>query len=200
MNRPSAAILAGGCATRFDGRDKGALIVEGRTILERQLDTFAPLVDEVLLVGGRPRLVQSRPEIRAVADIVPGSGPLGGLHTALTEARADVVFVAACDMPFLTVPFVEYLCSLAGTAPIVAPQTGDMFHPLCAVYSRACLDISARLLAERRLAMRALLSAVPTRAVTEMEMSRFGAPSRLLANVNTPAEYANLEALQDHQR
>jgi molybdopterin-guanine dinucleotide biosynthesis protein A len=199
MSRPSAAILAGGRATRFNGRDKSGLMVDGRTILERQIDTLAPLAGEVLIVGA-PHVVPSRPEIRAVADIVPGSGPLGGIHAALTEARAEVVFVAACDMPFLTGPFVEYLCSLADTAPIVVPRTEERLHPLCAVYSRACLDVAARLLAERRLAMRALLSAVPTREVTEMEMSRFGTPSRLLANVNTPAEYANLEALQDHRR
>ncbi len=33
----TAAILAGGQATRFGGRDKSALIVEGRSILERQI-------------------------------------------------------------------------------------------------------------------------------------------------------------------
>ena len=38
----SAAILAGGDARRFGGRDKSALVVDGRTILERQI---AELVD-----------------------------------------------------------------------------------------------------------------------------------------------------------
>jgi len=32
----SAAILAGGRASRFDGRDKSALVVGGRTIFERE--------------------------------------------------------------------------------------------------------------------------------------------------------------------
>jgi hypothetical protein len=31
------------------------------------------------------------------------------------------------------------------------------------------------------------------------ELARFGASDRLLANVNTPAEYASLEALQGHK-
>ena len=34
---PSAAILAGGRATRFGGRDKSTLIVDGRPILEQQM-------------------------------------------------------------------------------------------------------------------------------------------------------------------
>ena len=49
------------------------------------------------------------------------------------------------------------------------------------------------------LAMRDLIESVPVRVVTSGEIRRFGAPSRLLANVNTLAEYADLEALQDHQ-
>jgi molybdopterin-guanine dinucleotide biosynthesis protein A len=34
---PSAAILAGGRASRFGGRDKSALVVEGQPILDRPL-------------------------------------------------------------------------------------------------------------------------------------------------------------------
>jgi molybdopterin-guanine dinucleotide biosynthesis protein A len=130
---------------------------------------------------------------------VPGCGPLGGVHAALTAARGDAVFVVACDMPYVTTALAEYLLSLAGTADVVVPRTERGYHPLCAVYARACLQPAAERLAERRLALHQLLAAVKTRVVTEEEMSRFGAPSRLLANVNTPAEYVSLEALQSHK-
>jgi molybdenum cofactor guanylyltransferase len=204
----SLAILAGGQATRFGGRDKSALIVGGATILERQLAELGPLATDVLIVaapGGaageaRQAVVHRRhPGVREIADIVPGSGPLGGIHAALTDARGDAVLVIACDMPYVTAPFAEYLFSLAGGASIVVPRTDRRDHPLCAVYTRACVDAAARLLAERRLAVRELLAAVPTRVVSTEEIVRFGAPSRLLANVNTPAEYAGVEALQDHK-
>ncbi len=35
--------------------------------------------------------------------------------------------------------------------------------------------------------------------VTAEDIARFGDPHQLLANVNTPAEYAGLEALQGHK-
>jgi molybdopterin-guanine dinucleotide biosynthesis protein A len=38
---PSAAIAAGGQARRFGGRDKSGLLVEGRSILDRQLGTLS---------------------------------------------------------------------------------------------------------------------------------------------------------------
>ena len=43
----SAAILAGGRARRFGGRDKSALLVGGRTILERQIDALDGVVDRI---------------------------------------------------------------------------------------------------------------------------------------------------------
>jgi molybdenum cofactor guanylyltransferase len=208
MSHFSVAILAGGRATRFGGRDKSTLIVDGRSILARQLGELSPLADDVMIIGACGGLHSSEatvarpdghPTPRAVADIVPGSGPLGGVHAALSAARHDVVLVVACDMPFVTARFASYLLSLAGSAAIVVPRSADGYHPLCAVYSRGCLEPAAQLLAEGRLAIRGLFAMVPTRVVTDEEICRFGAPSRLLANVNTPAEYAGLEALQDHK-
>src|SRR4051794_7683153 len=216
----SAAILAGGRATRFGGRDKSALVVDGRPIVERQVAELLTIVDDIMLVGARSD--GARPDgaradgarafqasdlaafhasdhYRAIADIVPGCGPLGGLHAALTGMRGDRVFVVACDMPYVDAAFAEYLLSLAADAAVVVPQTDRGYHPLCAVYTRVCLEPLAARLAQRRLALRDLFADVPTRIVTIAEMSRFGAPSRLLANVNTPDEYAGLDALQSHK-
>ena len=221
MSHVSVAILAGGRATRFDGRDKSALVVGGRTILDRQLEAFRALTDDILIVGGHARLrcsssfgsaehvaraddvhAGARPfqaSVREIADIVPGCGPLGGLHAALTAARGDAVFVVACDMPYVTAPLADYLFSLAGDAQIVIPWTERGYHPLCAVYTRACLGPVAARLANQQLAMRELMRDVSVRVVTDSEIGRYGATSRLLANVNTPAEYADLEALQGHK-
>jgi molybdopterin-guanine dinucleotide biosynthesis protein A len=192
MSHPtrSGAILAGGQATRFGGRDKSALLVDGREILERQIAALAPAVDDVLIVGG-PRAT--------IHDIVPGCGPLGGLHAALTAARGGAVLLVACDMPYLSTPLVAYLLSLATEADVVVPQSERGYHPLCAVYTRACLDPVAARLADRRLKMRELVDSMRTRVVPVDEIRRFGDPDRLLANVNTPADYAGLEALQGHK-
>ena len=192
----SAAILAGGRATRFGGRDKSALIVDGRTILDRQLAALTPLTDDVMIVGGG---VAAPLPHRHVADAVPGCGPLGGLHAALTAARGDTLFLAACDMPYLTTAFVEYLFSLADGVDAVVPQSERGYHPLCAVYTRACLDAAAARLAAGRLRMRELVDNVRTRTVRIDDIRRFGDPDRLLANVNTPADFAGLEALQGHK-
>src|SRR5205809_4806246 len=101
----SAAILAGGRATRFGGRDKSALVVDGRPIVERQVAELLTIVDDIMLVGARAdgaraegarafqasdlAAFRASDHYRAILDIVPGCGPLGGLHAALTEMRGD---------------------------------------------------------------------------------------------------------------
>ena len=146
----SVAILAGGHARRFGGRDKSALVVDGRTILERQISELSTVTPDVRV-------------IRREDDLVPGCGPLGD-------------------------------------ADAVVPRTDRGYHPLCAVYGRACLPAVERRLAERRLKMLDLLHDLRVREVTADELGRFGDCDRLLANVNTPAEYASLEALQGHKK
>ena len=195
----SAAILAGGLATRLGGCDKSALLVDGRAILDRQIDALTPLVEDLMIVGHSVNVAHLIPGARVIADIVPGCGPLGGLHAALTSARGDVLFLVACDMPYVSSAFVEHLLSLAGEADAIVPQTERGYHPLCAVYTRACLEPAAAQLADRRLKMLDLLDRVRVRVVPLEEIRRFGAPDRLLANVNTPADYAGLETLQGHK-
>ena len=191
----SAAILAGGRAVRFGGRDKGSLSIDGRTIFDRQIGELSQVAEEILVVGD----AVPRSGVRAVADLVPGCGPLGGVHTALTEARGDVTLVVGCDMPFVTAGFLAHLASLCKHADAVVPQTEGGYHPLCAAYSRGCLEPVARRLAAGLLKMTDLFADVRVRVVTLNEVAVFGDPGQLLANVNSPADYDRIEALHSQE-
>lgn len=179
----SAAILAGGKARRYGGVEKGSLVVEGRSIRDRQLDALTAITTHVLVIGGD-----------AIPDRVPACGPLGGLYTALLEGNTDATLVLGCDMPYVTAPLLGHLCALAAGADIVVPHTDRGYHPLCAVYTRACLDPIARRLASGHLKMTDLFDDVRVRAVGAEELQAFGDPHRLLANVNSPADHRELEA------
>jgi molybdopterin-guanine dinucleotide biosynthesis protein A len=193
----SAAILVGGRARRFDGRDKSALIVGGRAILDRQLDQLRQITDDILLIGGGAGgRVQN---VRVVPDRAPDCGPLGGLDAALAAARDDRLVLLACDMPFVSAPFLAYLLRLTENADAVVPRTQRGYHPLCAAYSRMCQASIARRLAERRLKMLDFLEDVQVHAVNSDDIERFGDGERMLTNVNTPDELHNVAALLSHE-
>lgn len=194
----SAAILAGGHARRFGGRDKSRLVVEGATILDRQIAVLGQLSDDVMLVGAAGNASPAA-LARPVADRIAGKGPLGGLDAALAAARYPAVILVACDMPFLRADFLEYLASFAPAADAVVPRTERGYHPLCAVYTRACHPFVERALSAGRLRMIDLLDEVSVRDVGVDEIERFGPRAELLANVNSPAEFEELGALPGHK-
>lgn len=194
----SAAILTGGRATRFGGRDKGALAIGGRTIQARQLAALAAIADDILIVGSRDRSAADD-GLRYVADVHPGCGPLAGIEAALDGARHDLVAIVACDMPGLTAPLLAYLVAQASEADVVVPRTESGYHPLCAIYRRTCLPAVSRRLAAGRLAVKGLFEDVRVRDVPVSELVAFGTPARLLANVNTPADHVELDALLTHE-
>jgi molybdenum cofactor guanylyltransferase len=199
---PSAAILAGGNARRFGGRDKSGLLVEGRSILDRQIDELSAITDDLLVVIGDASCssrVRGNGRLRVVLDRIAGCGPLGGLDAALAAARDPQLILVACDMPFVTAALLGHLLSLASEADAVVPMTERGYHPVCAVYTRACQPAVQQALAEGRLSMIALLESVRTRAVAGRELDAFGPRARLLANVNTPAEFDGLGVFSGHK-
>lgn len=194
----SAAILVGGEARRFGGRDKSQILIDGRTILARQLSALAPLTDDVLLIGAR-RPALSPDAVRCVCDVTPGLGPMGGLQAALAAARDEHVLLLACDMPFVTTALLQHLIERAPSADVVVPVTARGFHPLCAVYARRCQAEVNRLLAADRRALRDLLGEVRVDTVEPQALARFGDAERLLANLNAPADLDDLRPQQGHK-
>src|SRR5208337_3578736 len=77
---------------------------------------------------------------RAIPDLYPGAGPLGGILTALRHTSADWNLVAACDMPELSVEFLKLLINAATGHPavdaLVPSGPSGRLEPLCAVYHR----------------------------------------------------------------
>src|SRR5439155_19911038 len=105
----SAAILAGGLASRFGGTDKGALLVDGRTIFDRQVAELSSLTGDVLVVRATDVVRDGgthRPGPRVVTDHVPGCGALGGLPSAQQESRPNSHILTACDLPYVPPPFI----------------------------------------------------------------------------------------------
>ncbi len=148
----------------------------------------------MLIVGGGRRAAV--PGVRQVDDRLPDRGPLGGVHTALVEARRFATIVVACDMPFVAAAVLERLLTLTADADLVVPRTERGYHPLCAAYTRACLEPIARRLEHGRLKMIDLFDDVRVRVVSAEELAAFGDPERVLANVNTLADYRSIGANQ----
>jgi molybdenum cofactor guanylyltransferase len=188
----AAAILAGGQARRFGGLDKSRLVVGGRPIIVRQLHILQQVATEVFIVGPRDGRFSDL-GVAVHPDVIAGCGALGGLHTALEVAQADRVLVVACDLPFLEVAAMARLVDLVAghdAAWVLGPRGPE---PLVACYDRRVRTLVADRLAsgERRVAD--LQRVIRVAWLDEAELTRIGASRQMLANLNTPDDYARVQ-------
>jgi molybdopterin-guanine dinucleotide biosynthesis protein A len=181
----TALILAGGKATRLGGVDKRGIVVEGRTIFDRQVEALAPCVAEILVSS--PRAIAG---FRTVADAVPDLGPLGGVAAGLAATATAWLFVVAGDMPHIHRPLIELVLSRAGAeCDAVGIRIGGLPEPLCtALRVVAWRPRVAARIAARRLKASALLTdeQVRVRWIEEAELREIDPLLRALHNVNAP--------------
>jgi molybdopterin-guanine dinucleotide biosynthesis protein A len=138
--RRAGFVLAGGGSTRM-GRDKALLPYRGVTLLEYVASQVEAAAGSVALVGPPERYAgfgyPTHPDLR------PRAGPLGGLETALRNSEAEWSLVVACDMPGLTTDFLARLLARAeasGAACLLPVSPDGHPQPLCAAWSRRCLE------------------------------------------------------------
>jgi molybdopterin-guanine dinucleotide biosynthesis protein A len=193
----SGIVLAGGKSQRI-GRDKALLELEGRTLITHVLDRLSPLCGELIISTNAGELYTHLPA-RIIPDVIPGRGALSGIHAGLAAMRNERAIVVACDMPFLNLPFLRYMVSIAPGYDVVVPRPGRDYEPLHAVYAASCVEPIAQLVAEGPRRIVELYQRVQVREVTAGEVRLFDADLSFF-NVNTPEEWARARRLAARRR
>jgi molybdopterin-guanine dinucleotide biosynthesis protein A len=173
-------ILAGGQSRRM-GVDKAALIIDGRSVLDRTIGALRELTGEVIVAGRDVPFAG----VRSVPDAAPDSGPLGGLIAALRATTAPLVLVVGCDMPALDIRALRAMLMPAPGHDAVVPRHDGQIHPLHAVYARSVLPIAEEQLAAGDFRLRHFLARL-TVCWLDVTDQAF---ARSLTNVNTPEEW-----------
>ena len=78
----TGVILSGGLNTRFDGKNKAFVSIGGRRIIDRLLEVFSDLFDDIILVTNHPDQFL-RWDLTIVTDIFDLRSSLTGIHTGL---------------------------------------------------------------------------------------------------------------------
>ena len=124
-------ILAGGASSRF-GSPKALAELNGKPLIAHVIDQLQPQTTGPIVINTNdPELFADFPQV-CIADILPkGTGPLAGLHAALSWAEGeghDAVVTSPVDTPFLPRDLIVKL-SVAGEAAVA--KTDERTHPLC---------------------------------------------------------------------
>jgi molybdopterin-guanine dinucleotide biosynthesis protein A len=183
-------LLAGGHSRRMQ-RDKAALAYEGRSALERSLALLQPLVGKAFVsIRADQASDPNRAAHACLPDLIPGIGPVGGIHAALHSDPQAAWLVLAVDLPFLDVATLQQL--IAARAPqrlataFLSSSDGKP-EPLCAIFEPAARAPIDAWIASGQRCPRTFL------ARHDAALLQLANP-RALDNINTGEEYAAAQA------
>jgi molybdopterin-guanine dinucleotide biosynthesis protein A len=184
-------VLAGGRSQRF-GADKAFADLDGLSLVERTARILATVSDRVGVVandeaGHASHGLPVRP------DLLPGIGPLGGLHTAVSWAAEEGLrgaIVLATDMPFVPGGLLRLLARrLAVGAAVVPASRGPRgLEPLCAAYGTGCLPAIEAAIKRRERAVISFFGDVDLSVVDLADVSSCGDPDVIFFNINRPED------------
>ncbi len=190
------AIQAGGQSSRM-GQDKALMPFLGRPLIARLVERLGNLADELLVTTNHPAEFAFL-GLPLFPDILPGIGALGGLYTALSAAREELVAVVACDMPFVLPDLVRAQCDLLlrEGMDVVVPRSTEGLEPLHAIYRREiCLPAVRAALQAGERKMIAWFPAVKVRVMEPPEVAAIDPDLRSFINLNCPEDFRQAEEL-----
>ncbi|EFM12206.1 molybdopterin-guanine dinucleotide biosynthesis protein A [Paenibacillus curdlanolyticus YK9] len=190
----SGVILAGGSHHATNGENRAFLVLDGETLLERQIREMSSCCSEITIVTNDPRpfLRAVDREIRIITDSYAGKGMLSGIHAGLSLSKNRHVWILGCHMPF---PSADAALLLAAQKPegaeAVMPWINSSAHPLHGIYDRSCVDKVGTLLDGGSMKVSALLHTLQWSEVYEPVFTEHGISSRFIESIHDA---------QDHER
>lgn len=149
-----AIVLAGGCSRRM-GRDKALLPGSGGgTLLERQVALVREAGADWIRISVRAGQRYEGFEGLSLEDAWPGSGPLGGIATALGTHPGTHLLAVAVDLPNLSATLLREMWAACEPGCGVVPCLPEGWEPLAAVYPVEAIGEAERRLRSGRLRVR----------------------------------------------
>lgn len=196
MKHPcTGVILAGGLNTRFSGKEKALVRVGGKRIIDYIYTVFTSLFDEIILVTNNP-LGYIEWDLNIVTDLFPIRSSLTGIHAGLFHASNPYAFCAACDTPFLKKELIETLLDrIEPGVDAIIPEISVGLEPLCAVYSRNCLERIEQHLSQNKLKILQVFKKGRMKKISENLLREKDPDLLSFFNINTPEDLERAEAM-----
>ncbi|MFV0375958.1 MAG: molybdenum cofactor guanylyltransferase [Mangrovibacterium sp.] len=180
-------ILAGGQSKRM-GTNKAFVPLNGKLLIDYAFDVLTEVTPHIVMSVGT-EIVHYK-NLAAVQDIFPGSGPLGGIHSALQHSETEMNLVLSCDMPFVSVELLQFLIEEAtkNQSDVTLPvdEHGD-WQPLCAVYRKRILPHLENAILQKEFKLKMVIGKVNYNAISIGKVYKFYHPNAFL-NMNTPED------------
>ena len=177
----SAIILSGGKSSRM-GRDKTELTINGITLTDIQAKKCRAIgIEDVILAGYHGSI----PGTRTIHDIIPGKGPLGGIHAGLTASENKACLVLSIDVPLVSPETLKELI-FAHSGGVTMLSNNGKAEPTISIFDSSLAETAGEILKTEKTSVMKLTD------VTDVKYYEYKGAEELLSNCNTPEDFQNV--------
>lgn len=188
-------ILAGGLNTRLPGRAKAFLNIGGMMNIQHIYELFKELFEEIILVTNSP-LEYLEWDLNIVTDLLPVRSSLTGIYSGLFYTTNPYAFVVACDTPFLKKEVLEVVLEgIESGIDVVIPETSKGMEPLCAAYSKKCLEPVKQQLVQGEFKIQRFFKKIRFKTISENVLRKKDPELLSFFNINTPDQLEMAEKI-----
>lgn len=184
MIKKTLAILAGGKSSRMNYNNKAFLKYEEKTFIERIIKAGKDF-NEIIIIANNDEDYEEF-GLKVFKDIYKEQGPLGGIHSALTNCKYDFCLCLACDMPFMNDLVLNTLGSISNNYDVLIPRVNERLQPLCSIYNKNIISTLEEALSKKENKLQKLILALNYKVIEGFLDIDF-------SNINTVDEYKKLE-------
>lgn len=181
-------------------RDKALLPIGKKKMINLVLESLEQVVDEIAVAAANKeqggRLKPYIGEAKLAYDEIPEFGPLAGIAAGLQVLNSNIIFIAACDMPFLNPRVVELLFNQAKDCDALIPRWEDgRLETLHAVYKRESMMQAAKQAIEQgeHIILSAVFKLPNVSYISIEDIKKIDPELKTLLNVNTPSDIKKIK-------
>lgn len=191
----TAAILCGGKSSRM-GFDKCKIKIGDKYLIEIIGEQLEDVFDEIIFISNDLNKFQDI-KYRVVSDIIPDSGPMGGIYSALKYSSSENVFITACDMPIINTDFIRYMMEIINSKKVdgVVSIKSEYIEPLCAFYSKSIIDKFESHIKKGSYKLLGVINESNMNYIKESEVKSFSSDLSIFTNLNYRTDLPALQKI-----
>ncbi|GMO48286.1 MAG: molybdenum cofactor guanylyltransferase [Treponemataceae bacterium] len=182
MEIASALILGGGQSVRMK-YDKKYLEIDGVKLIDSLIARLRFIFSEILVSSNTPFDYDG---VTVLRDEI-GAGPLAGIYQGLKHCKSEYLYVIACDMPFVSPEYVQYMSETVRAAQAdicVSSIDIGLYEPFNSFYGKRCLAPIHDMLICGEYKIIPLFNKVKTWVVDPSIVARFNSRGDMFFNIN----------------
>jgi len=193
----TAVVLAGGKSSRM-GFNKELLKFNGNYLIDSTISILKKRFNEIIIISANPGLYKDRNDVLAYQDLINSNGPLAGIYTGLKVASSQYVYFVACDMPCISLEYIDYVKNLISNTEfdVYATKNEVYIEPFNAFYSKKLVVSIEKHISNNYFSVHSFLKKENCFFISDLEINGFN-KTNIFTNLNTKEDISKFVAFKD---